>query len=92
MLFSTLILVSVDCEHDRLQQGVDLSHGDESTKMGNMPWLGLEQEQEVAIFLSLLVIGEEAFLQITSILKMAGDFVLLFQCHAVLNEERDALI
>jgi hypothetical protein len=42
-----------------------------------MPGFGLEQEQEIAIFLRLLVIGEETLLGIDVIIQTTGDFVLL---------------
>ena len=44
-----------------------------------MTRLGLEQEEQVAIFLSLFVIGEEALLEIESVLEMVGYFILLFK-------------
>lgn len=42
-----------------------------------MSRLGLQKEQQISIFLRLLVIREETFLQISSIFKMACDFILL---------------
>lgn len=42
MLLSAFILIAVDCEHDRLEQRVALSHIDESAEVGNVPRLGLE--------------------------------------------------
>ena len=77
VFFATLVLVSVDCEHDSLQQGINLSHGDESAKMGNVTWFGLEEEQQVAVFLRLLVVGKEAFLEFEAVCKVVGDFILL---------------
>lgn len=44
-----------------------------------MTRLGLEQEEQVAIFLSLFVIGEEALLEIESVLEMICDFILLLK-------------
>jgi hypothetical protein len=41
MLFSALILIPVNCEHDGLQELVDLGHGDQATQMSNVPWLTL---------------------------------------------------
>ena len=61
MLFTALILVSVDCEHDGLQQLVNLCQRDQATKMSDVSRLGLEQEQEIAIFLCLLIVGECSF-------------------------------
>jgi hypothetical protein len=39
MFFTTFVLVSVDGEHDGLQQGVNLCHGDQATQMCNVPGL-----------------------------------------------------
>jgi hypothetical protein len=103
MLLATLVLVSVDCEHDGLEQCIDLGHGDQSTKMRNVPWLGLQQEQQIAVLLRLVVVGKETFLQFHAFFEVARDFVLLgivsdaisdrmymaylFQRHAVLNQQ-----
>jgi hypothetical protein len=51
MLFPTLILVPVQCEHDRLQQSIDFRKRDEPTECGNVSRLRLQQEEEVAILL-----------------------------------------
>lgn len=77
MLFTALVLVAVDCEHDRLQKSIDFGHGDEATEVGDVPRLRLEQEEQVSILLCLLVVGEEAFLQFGGIVEVVGDFVLL---------------
>jgi hypothetical protein len=45
--------------------------------MGDMTRLGLQEEQEVAIFLGSFVIGKESFLWIGGIIEVACDFVLL---------------
>jgi hypothetical protein len=42
-----------------------------------MARLGLEKEQKISVLLSLLVVGEEAFLGIDRLVEVAGDFVLL---------------
>jgi hypothetical protein len=62
MLFTALILVSVDCEHDGLEQGVNLSHGDQAAEVRNVPWFGLEQEEKIPIFLCLFIIWKGTFL------------------------------
>lgn len=62
MLLSTFILVSVNGEHDSLQQCVNLGHRNKSTKVRNMPGFGLKEEEQVSVFLRLLVIREEALL------------------------------
>ena len=58
VLFSTIVLISVDGEHDRLQELIDFGHGDEAAEMRNMPGLGLEQKQKVAVLLRPLVVGK----------------------------------
>lgn len=78
MLFAALILVAVDGEHDRLEEGIDLGHGDQATEMRNVSRLGLEEEEQIPVFLRLLVVREEALLQIGRILEMARDFILLY--------------
>lgn len=77
VLFTALILVAINCEHDCLQQRVDLSHGYQSAEVGNVSWFRLEEKQQVAISLCLLIVGERSLLQFESIFKVAGDFVLL---------------
>ena len=42
VLFTTLVLVSVDGEHDRLQQLVDLRQCDQATQVGDVFGLGLK--------------------------------------------------
>ena len=77
MFFAALILVTIDCEHDRLQEGIDLGHGNESTEMRNVSRFGLQEEEQIAVFLRLFVVGEEALLQLEAISKVICDFVLL---------------
>lgn len=77
VLFTALVLVSVDCEHDCLEEGVDLGHGDEAAEVGNVSGLGLEEEEEVPVFLRLVVVGKEALLQVEAFFEVAGDFILL---------------
>ena len=77
MLFTTFVLVPVDREHDRLEQRINLRHGDQTAEVRNMPGLGLKQEQEVAVFLRLLIVGKEALLQVRGIFEMGCNFVLL---------------
>lgn len=47
--------------------------------MRNVFWLGLKEKQQVSILLRLLVVGEEAFLQLGGILQVTCDFVLLLR-------------
>lgn len=62
MLFSALILIAVNRKHDCLKQGINLSHGDQTTKMCDVPRLGLKEEQQVAVFLCLFIVGKESLL------------------------------
>ena len=41
-----------------------------------MTGFGLEEEEQVSVFLGLVVVGEEAFLGV-DVVEMAGDFILL---------------
>lgn len=52
VLFPTFVLVSVEREHDCLQEDVDLGHGDQSTEGGDMSRFGLEQKEQVSVGLS----------------------------------------
>ena len=45
--------------------------------MCNIPRLGLEEEQQIAILLCLFIIWEKALLQICGIFEVACDFILL---------------
>ena len=62
MLFAAFVLVTIDREHDGLQERIDLCHSDKPTKVRDVARLGLQEEEEIPIFLLFLVIGEEAFL------------------------------
>jgi len=62
MLFTALILISVYCEHNRLKQRINLGHCDQTAEMGDVSWLGLEEEKEIAVFLGLLVVWKETLL------------------------------
>ena len=42
-----------------------------------MPRLGLEQEEEISVFLRLVVVREEALLQLGGFVEVACDLVLL---------------
>lgn len=77
MLFTTFVLVTVDGEHDRLEEGVDFRHGNETTQVGDMTRFGLEKEEQIAIFLSFLVVGEETLLGINSFVEVICNFILL---------------
>ena len=87
MLFSTLVLVSIDGEHDCLQQGINLGHGHKPAQVRDMPGLRLQQEHEVAISLSLVVIWEDSLLNVCRVFQVACNFVLLLQGHAILNQQ-----
>lgn len=45
-----------------------------------MAGFGLQEEEKISIFLRLVVVGEEAFLHVGRIFKMAGDLILLGKC------------
>lgn len=51
MLLAALVLVSVQREHDGLEKGVDFGQADESTEVGDVPGLGLEEEKKIRILL-----------------------------------------
>ena len=77
MFFTTLVLVSVDGEHDRLKQRINLGHGDETAEMRDMSGLGLEQEKQIPVLLCLLVVWKEPFLQFGGVVEVVRNFVLL---------------
>lgn len=77
MLFATLVLVSVNGEHDGLEEGIDLGHGDQTAQVGNVTRFGLQEEQKVAVFLGSFIIREESLLWIGGVIEVARDFVLL---------------
>ena len=77
MLLSAFVLIPIDCEHDSLQQGIDLGHGDEAAKMCNVPRLGLKEEEEVTVFLRFLIVWESTLFDVCSIVQVACKFVLL---------------
>ncbi len=77
MLLSALVLIAVNCEHDRLQERVNLRYRNETTQVGDMPRFRLQKKQQIAVFLSLLIIGEESFLQFGGVVQVAGNLVLL---------------
>jgi hypothetical protein len=45
--------------------------------MRNVPWLCLEEEKEIAVFLRLFVVREEALLQLGGFVEVACNLVLL---------------
>lgn len=45
MLFPRFVLVSVESEHDGLEEGVDFAERDESAEGGDVAWFGLEEEE-----------------------------------------------
>lgn len=51
MLLAALVLVSVQSEHDRLEEDVDLGHRDQSAERSDVPRLGLEEEEQVSVCL-----------------------------------------
>jgi len=77
MFFPTFVLISIDGKHDGLQKRINFSHGNETTQMCNVPRLRLQKEEQVAIFLCLVVVGEKALLQLSGFVEVVGDLVLL---------------
>jgi hypothetical protein len=45
--------------------------------MRNVPWLGLEEEEKIAVLLRLIVVGKEALLELGGFIEVACDLVLL---------------
>jgi hypothetical protein len=54
--------------------------------MRNVSWFGLEEEEQVAVFLCLFVVGEEALLQFEAVCQVICDFILLLQSVPVANK------
>lgn len=77
MLFATLVLVSVDGEHDGLEEGINFGHGDQSAEVGDMAGFGLQEEEQIAVLLGSFVVWEEPFLRVCGVIEVAGDFILL---------------
>ena len=77
MFLPTLVLVAVDGEHDRLQQRVDLGHGDETAEVSDVTGFGLQEEEQVPILLGLIVAGEESLLHVGGVVQVVGHLVLL---------------
>ena len=78
MLLATLVLVSVNCEHDGLEEGIDFGHRDQSTEVRNVTRFSLEKEEQVAVLLCLVIVGEEPLLGVNGIVQAVRDFVLLY--------------
>ena len=77
MFLSTLVLVAINCEHDGLEQRIDLGHSNETAKVGDMSRFGLQEEEQVAVLLRFVIVRKEAFLKICGLFEMACDFILL---------------
>lgn len=76
--------------------------------MGDVTGFGLQEKEEVAVFLGPVIVGEESFLRIGRVIQVTGDFVslrelaiagdwinsriYLFQGHSILNQQRNARI
>lgn len=67
VFFTTLVLVPVDREHDGLEEGINFGHGNQSAKVGNMPGLGLKEEQQISVLLSLVIIGKITLLHLIDV-------------------------
>ena len=77
MLFTALVLVSVNGEHDSLQQLIDFSHCDETAQMRNMSRFALQQKKQIAVFLRLFIIREGPFRKVGGVVQVASDFFSL---------------
>lgn len=77
MFLATLVLVSIDSEHDGLEQGIDFRHRHKSTQVRNVAGFRLEKEEKVSIFLCFVIVGKEAFLGVDSVVQAVCNFVLL---------------
>lgn len=62
MLFTAFVLITIDREHDCLKERINLGHRNESAEMRDVLRFGLQQEQEIAVFLCLLVVGKHPLL------------------------------
>lgn len=45
--------------------------------MGDVTGFGLEEKEQVAVFLGFVVVRKETLLGVCRVLQMAGDFILL---------------
>lgn len=77
MLFTTLVLVTVQREHDGLQQCVNLWKADKSAQRCNMSGLALEYEKEVAVQLHSTIIGKRIAVFDAMFFQMRSHFILL---------------
>lgn len=62
MLLATLVLITINGEHDSLKKGIDLCHCHKSAEVCDVSGLRLEEKQQISVFLRFLVIREETFL------------------------------
>jgi len=76
VLFSTFVLVTVEGEHDRLEEGVNFGQANETTERGDVARLGLEEEEEVGVLLKFALIWEMTFGRI-HLLEVLLNFTLL---------------
>lgn len=76
MLFATLVLVSVKGEHDCLQKCVNLCQTDKTTESCNVPGLGLQEEEEVAVLLCFAIV-EDGARWLLGVFECTGYFGLL---------------
>jgi hypothetical protein len=47
VLFSRFVLISVEGEHDSLEEGIDFAEGDQSTQSCDMSRFGLKEEEQI---------------------------------------------
>lgn len=77
VFFSAFILVPIYGEHDGLQEVINLSHVDQPAEVCDMSRFGLKEEEKVAVFLRLVIVGECAMYNVRRLLEMTGKLVLL---------------
>lgn len=76
VLFARFVLVTVQGEHDGLQQRINLGQTDQAAQGRNVARLRLEQEEQVAVRLQLAVIREQA-IRLVCFFQMLSNLTLL---------------
>jgi hypothetical protein len=76
VLFSALVLVTVEREHDCLEKCVYFGQTDETAKGGDVAGFGLEEKEEVGVLLQLAVVGIVALCRV-DLFERSFDFALL---------------
>jgi hypothetical protein len=77
MLFSALVLITVQGKHDGLKQSIDLRQADQSTQRRNMSWFTLQQEEQVSVLLHFSVVRIITVVIVILFFQMRNHLVLL---------------